>query len=130
MKFKKFNCLPALIMILIACQSQGNRVREQRNDECKGSFRSNGFSLVKPVETGGTPAIQINDEWYVTSKRYNAYRLHAKDLSRCLYREQCVRKWTEWERDCAEDRIKILESSLLPGIFSIRSSCVINQPVC
>ncbi|MBM9499357.1 hypothetical protein JWG44_03740 [Leptospira sp. 201903071] len=117
-------------MILIACKSQGNRVREERNEDCKGSFRSNGFTLVKPVETGKPPAIQIDGEWYVTSGRYNAYRIHAKDLSRCLSKEQCLRKWTEWERNCAENRIRILESTILPGIFSGRSGCDLNQPVC
>lgn len=130
MKFRKFNYLPALLTILIACQSQGNRVRDQRNDECKGSFRSNNFALTKPIETGRPSAIEIKREWYVTSGRYNAYRVHAKDLSRCLLMEQCVRKWTEWERNCAEDRIRSLESSLLPGIFSVRGGCDLIRPVC
>lgn len=130
MKLRKYYCLPVLLMILIACQNQGNRVRERREEDCKGSFRSNNFALTKPIETGKPPEIEINGTWYVTSGRYNAYRVHAKDLSRCLLREECVRKWTEWERDCAENRIRILESSLIPGIFSIRSRCDLHQPVC
>ncbi|WP_080635529.1 hypothetical protein [Leptospira weilii] len=130
MKCKTLSFLPVLLMITIACQSPANRVREERNEACRGSFRSTNFSLAKPPETSRPVAKQIDGSWFVASSRYNAYRVHAKDLARCLEYEQCVRKWTEWERNCADDRIDILESSLLPGIFHIRRKCVLEKPVC
>lgn len=130
MKSRKSIFLPVLLTILIACRSPANRVRDQRNEQCKGSFSSVNYTLTIPAEASSPPAIKINGEWFVSSGRYNAYRIHAKDLSRCLFKEECVRKWTEWERDCSELRVGVLESSLIPGIFSVRRSCELNQPVC
>ncbi|EKQ40247.1 putative lipoprotein [Leptospira interrogans str. 2003000735] len=130
MKFKMWSCLLLVLMTLTACQSQANRARSDRNEACRGSFRSTNFTLTKPPETSRPVAKQIEGDWYVTSSRYNAYRIHAKDLARCLEHEQCVRSWTEWERNCADDRIDILESSWIPGVFHIRRKCELTKPIC
>lgn len=115
-----FSYLILMLTIAFACRSQGSEIRHIRETACKSSFASAGYTLRIPPEV-------IRGE---LEARFDNLITHAQDLSRCLACESCVRSWTEWERNCQNQRVEILEGSYFPGAMMPRAKCSIPEPVC
>ena len=118
--FKNYIFLTLALTMLFACQSPASQIRETRESACHSSFASVNHTLRIPPEVMRGPL----------TSRFNHLVTHAQDLSRCLACESCVRKWTEWERNCQNQRVAILEGSYFPGAFLPRAECSIPAPVC
>lgn len=124
--------LMILSMSLVACQSQGNRARNDLSKACIGSFQSTNFTLQLPPEAkvSDRDKKQVGEFIFVPASRYNALIRHARDLARCGKGSQCLIQLTEHERDCEASWADSLESSWIPGIFHFRRSCKIPKPDC
>lgn len=109
-------CLLIMSTIALNCQSRENKIREHRNNVCA--------DLAIP------DAARVKTGQRLNSQHYNALVDHCKDLARCLEAEQCVRKVTEWERNCETERVRELQDSWLPGNLNPRFRCSIPKPLC
>lgn len=115
--------LASLITTLGNCRSTADRIRAERNAEC---------SAVTPLP----PRLDLdtlqftNKGVYAPAKSYNEWVDHAASLADCLTRMRCSERLSEWERDCAEFRVTMLEESWFPGALYPRLSCPISRPIC
>lgn len=116
MKFRMLSSLLLATMIVLNCQSSENQIRETRDSYCSDIQIPNA-ARVRPGQR-------------LQNSHYNALVDHCADLARCLRYEQCVRKITEWERDCQTERVRALEDQWLPGAFTPRFECGIPKPLC
>lgn len=109
----KLMYLSLLIMIVLGCQSQAQRLRAERNSLCS--------EAITPIPRFQKDADKLDKEWIQ----------HAKSVSRCTWAVRCSEKLAEWERDCAESRRDVLEQSAIPGsIFPRMTKCEIPRPQC
>jgi hypothetical protein len=116
MKFRMLSSLLLATMIVLNCQSSENQIRETRDSVCS-DIQIPDAARVRPGQR-------------LENSHYNALVDHCADLARCLRYEQCVRKITEWERDCQTERVRALEDQWLPGAFTPRFKCGIPKPLC
>ncbi|MBE7439110.1 MAG: hypothetical protein HS115_11685 [Spirochaetales bacterium] len=118
--------------MISGCLSLPQEARVRRDNVCQGSFKSTAGTLIIPPEAVVAPRElrTIEHSHFVPAFRYNHLVTHAADLSRCLQAEQCLRKWTEWERDCRAEQIRQLRHSPLPAALQLFQSCKITKPAC
>jgi len=118
--------------MICGCLSFPQEVRAKREAACQGSFNSTAGTLIIPPEAvvSRSEIRTIEHSNFIPAFRYNSLTTHAADLSRCLAAEQCLRKWTEWERDCAQERIRRMRHSPLPPALQLFQSCQLTKPAC
>ena len=121
--------LMTLIIAHFACRSVPDRARAIRDTQCNVSFQT-GLVIPDKARVPHSEIRALGPLNYVPASRYNSLANHAGDVARCLKAEECLRRWTEWERECAQERVRILESSLLPGSLSRRRRCGVQKPAC
>lgn len=118
-----FPFLLLLIIILGDCRSQADRIRAQRNEVC------DSIAPIPP-RIPWDDVQQIKGRYYAPADAYNLWIDHAQGLAGCLVKIRCSELLAEWERDCAELRIDVLEASYWPGALYPRVSCPIPRPKC
>lgn len=116
-------CLLALTTTAANCKSAADRTRAERNALC-----SNITPLPPRLDLDSVQIVK--GQVYAPARSYNEWVDHSASLADCLIRVRCSERLAEWERDCAEFRVVMLEESWFPGALYPRFPCPISRPIC